>query len=288
MTPEDLGFEPVDERTWHRTVRGKTITFRAPEAMAELVPVESMQREIFGATDLDIYSAGALLSLIEAGGRVITATVDGEFAGAVIGMAGYVHRKPFFLSDWMGIWPTFRSIGIGAELKRLQGALALADGFTEIAWTVDPLRAANARLNFERLGAWSDQYEEDRYGSNFGEGLYGGLPSDRLHLTWSISDPAVQNRLRTPPPVTTNADVLEVEHFKPGITDSRCLVFIPNDIDAVLAADPNAALRWRLLLRETLPLALAEGFRVTGFAAGVAADGDLSALILTRDESRNA
>jgi len=282
MTPEQLGFDQRDETSWLRSVRGQNVIFRTPRTLAELTPIEAIQRGVFGATDLDIYAAGQLLSFIEAGGFVITAEINDRLAGAVIGLAGFANGVPFLLSDWAGVYPAFRSAGIGTDLKRLQACLALAGGFREIRWTVDPLRAANAHLNFERLGAWSNHYEIDRYGNTYGESLYGGLPSDRLHITWSIADPAVQQHLLADGPERTNRDVLKVPHFHPRSTDKTALIFIPNDIDAILAADANAALRWRLILRETLPVALSEGFRVTGFAPAVAGEGDLSALILTR------
>jgi predicted GNAT superfamily acetyltransferase len=60
------------------------------------------------------------------------------------------------------------------------------------------------------------------------------------------------------------------------------LIEIPNDIDAVLAADQDAALAWRMAVRRTLPVALTEGFRVTGFVPDVDPIREVSALLLTR------
>jgi predicted GNAT superfamily acetyltransferase len=276
----DLGFHQTSECSWTRDVRGTLVSYRILSALDELVPVEAIQRDVFGATELDIYAAGQLMSFAEAGGHTITAWVGADLAGALIGIGGMVDNEPRLLSDWMGVYSRFRSLGIGFDLKRLQAVVSLAAGYREISWTVDPLRAANARLNFNKLGAWSDHYEENRYGTSYGEALYGGLPSDRLHLRWSITDPAVQQHLISPDrfrPTEPHA-----EPYAAGTSANRVLIEIPNDIDAVLAADQDAALAWRMAVRRTLPVALTEGFRVTGFVPDVDPIREVSALLLTR------
>lgn len=281
MNASDLGFKQLDRTTWSHDLRGTTVIFRQLAGLDELAPVEAIQRDVFGATDLDIYAAGQLMSFAEAGGHTITAWVGDELAGTVIGIGGMVDGEPRLLSDWMGVYPQFRSLGIGADLKRLQAAVSLDAGYREIYWTVDPLRAANARLNFNKLGAWSDHYEQNRYGTSYGEALYGGLPSDRLHLRWSIVDPMVHDLLTAPTQPDYRAEGLD--SFAPGQSANMALIPIPQDIDAVLASSQAEALAWRMAVRSTLPVALAEGFRVTGFvpARGAATP----ALLLTRESS---
>lgn len=280
MTPETLGFEAMGRTTWRKIVRGREIDFRLLTELAEFAPVEELQREVMGASDLDLFPASGLIVVPETGGHVLGAYIEGELAGAVYGFGGYVDNVARIVSDWMGVRPRFRSAGLGAELKGMQAVVALAGGFREIVWTVDPLRAANARLNFERLGAYSDHYEENRYGEGYATGLYGGLPTDRLHMTWPISDPAVEARLCGQLPLRTAADVLELEHYDPNRSPNQALIYLPADIDAILRSDPNAALRWRLLLRETIQQALEAGYVIRGFVPGVAADGDLSAYVI--------
>jgi chorismate synthase len=287
VTPETLGFQEIAHGAWRKSVRGQEIEFRLLTDLVDFAPLEQLQREVMGASDLDIFPASGLTVVPETGGHVLGAYVDGELAGAVYGFGGFVDGTPRIASDWMGVWPRFRSAGLGAELKKLQAAVALADGFREIVWTVDPLRAANARLNFERLGAYSDHYEENRYGESYGAGLYGGLPTDRLHMTWPIADPEVQARLTGQLPLRTAADVLHVEHFDPKQKAAQALIYLPNEIDAILQTDPNAALRWRLLLRETIQQAFEDGFVIRGFVPGVAAGGELSAYVIERREKES-
>jgi predicted GNAT superfamily acetyltransferase len=163
-------------------------------------------------------------------------------------------------------------------MKRLQAVVALQGGFQEIVWTVDPLRAANARLNFGKLGATANHYENDRYGPAFAATLYGGMPTDRLHVTWDIASPHTQERLRglAAPTVPDGLPAYEPHHLGPAAT-----IEIPADIDALLANDSAAARDWRMRLRDALHQAFADGFAVTDFIPP-AAEGGNPSLLLTR------
>ena len=271
LTAADLGFG-ADRDGWRKTLAGHPVAFRCLRTVPELLPVEAIQREVFGVEDRDLAAASALVVVPETGGETIAAFVAGEPdpAGVVVGWGGYVDGRPRLVSDMLLVRPARRGMGIGAALKTLQAAVALERGYAEIVWTVDPLRAANARLNFEKLGARAARYEEDRYGAGYGAGLYGGMPTDRLHVTWSLADPAVRERLLAAIRPRTPADVAGLAPWRPDFpTETRAaLVSLPSDIDRLLAADPAAALRWRLALRETLQAAFAAGWAITGFVAG--------------------
>ena len=246
-----------------------------------------MQRESLGLSDLDLLAGSALVSCVETGGDVIGAFLDDDaLAGMSVGYGGFVGGRPRILSEILTVRPALRGIGLGAELKKLQAAVALERGFVEIVWTVDPLRAPNARLNIEKLGAHCNHYEENRYGQGFGEGFYGNMPTDRLHMTWDIRSPAVWDRLLNGAASTTPEDIEDLLHFSPDRLDAeRAFVFLPSDIDRLLAHDQNAALRWRLTLRESLPLAFANGYVITGFVRDVDPERELSAYILTRADN---
>jgi predicted GNAT superfamily acetyltransferase len=282
MTPEMLGFAETGPRAWSKSVRGREVTFRSLTEFADFAPVEALQRDVMGATDLDVFGSTGLIVVPETGGHVLGAYVDGDLAGAVYGFGGYHGGTPRIVSDWMGVAPQYRSAGLGAELKKLQAAVALAAGFQEIVWTVDPLRAANARLNIERLGAWSDHYEENRYGDSYAAGLYGGLPTDRLHMTWSITDPALVPRLTGQVPPRSAEDVAKLDHFRPPDGADQALIYVPTDIDKIMTTDRDAALRWRLALREAMQTAFEDAYVVRGFIPGVADQGALSAYLIER------
>jgi predicted GNAT superfamily acetyltransferase len=282
MTPESLGFTEINDLEWRKAVRGREVAFRSLTDFADFGPVETLQRDVMGASDLDVFGSTGLVIVAETGGHVLAAYIDDVLAGAVYGFGGYHNRTPRIVSDWMGVAPEYRSAGLGAELKKLQATVALAAGFQEIVWTVDPLRAANARLNIERLGAWSDQYEENRYGESYATGLYGGLPTDRLHMTWSITDPNLPPRLMGQIPPRSAQDVKELDHFRPRDGAHQSLIYVPANIDQILENDRDAALRWRLILREAIQTAFEDGYVIRGFVPAVADQGDLSAYLIER------
>jgi predicted GNAT superfamily acetyltransferase len=136
-------------------------------------------------------------------------------------------------------------------------------------------------LNFGKLGAVASEYEIDRYGSTFATGLYGGMPSDRLHITWDLNSPRVAARL-----LDCNEKESSLEtHVPPPpyvseMSGDAALVAIPADIDALLVENFEDALAWRFRLRDVLRQAFAEGFAITGFRP--AADDAIPAYILER------
>jgi predicted GNAT superfamily acetyltransferase len=257
------------------------VRFRLLRTLDELAHAERMQEEVFGVTERDLTAANELIVVPETGGAVIAAFLPeapDRAAGVLVGWGGFV-RRPRIVSDFLAVRPEARNLGLAAELKRLQAAVALGRGFQEIVWTVDPLRAANARLNFGKLGATAHAYEIDRYGSAFAPGLYGGMPSDRLHVTWEIAAPRVIARLRGElgPAAAALGDL---PAYAPGMAEDAAVIALPPDIDALLAAAPDAALAWRLRLREALTRAFGEGFVITGFRPAI--DEEPPAYVLER------
>jgi predicted GNAT superfamily acetyltransferase len=277
LTPEALGFAATGGPTpgWRRTLRGRSLLFRTLHRLDELIPVDDIQRETLGTSEYDLIPASELVVAPETGGHVLAAyELDGDGPGRMIaaGFAwgGFVDGQARLVSDFLGVRRDARSLGIGEAMKRLQAATATRDGFEEIVWTVDPLRAANARLNFIKLGAVSRHYERNRYGESFGEAHYGGLPTDRLHVRWPIREQRVIDRLLGPPPQPPAA-----------LDDSARTVAIPGHIDAVLGASREDALCWRLRVREEIEALFNEGWQIDGFApAGLA--GPHPALIAHR------
>jgi predicted GNAT superfamily acetyltransferase len=316
-----LGFAGDEESGWTRSSRGRAIHFRLLNTLADLTHAERLQEEVFGVSEHDLIPASELIVVPETGGAVIAAFLPEEperAAGVLVGWGGFVER-PRIVSDFLAVRPEARNLGLAAEMKRLQAAIALSRGFEEIVWTVDPLRAANARLNFGKLGAIARHYEIDRYGASFATELYGGLPTDRLHVTWEITSPRVLASLTestvgfAPDPARSSSVILSAsEGSRPrGNTVSNVpRSFVPQDdtdsevdtasgtgadhmtidmsadIDTLLASDPDEALRWRLRMREALTRAFAAGFTITGF---LPATGDrLPAYLLNRDQPPRA
>ncbi len=298
FTAADLGFERCPGGGWWKRLGDRSVEFRPLRRVPELLGVEALQREVFGVTDRDLAAASQLVVVPETGGEVIgafvgaadagkgadsdPALVDEVLAGYVIGWGGFVEGRPRLVSDMLGVRGDARNLGLGAELKKLQAVVALERGFGEIVWTVDPLRAANARLNFEKLGAIADRYEEDRYGAGYGAGLYGGLPTDRLHVTWDLRTRRVEDRLRGRTHATTREQIADLQPYDAAIEQGSAVVFLPADIDRLIGSDPAGAREWRFVLRETLRHAFDRGYAITGFVAGVDETGGRAAYVIER------
>jgi predicted GNAT superfamily acetyltransferase len=263
LTAEHLGFTP-SAGGWLKTIGGRPFNFRLLHEWADLLAVEDLQREVFGIAEHDLAAASLLVVIPKTGGSILGAFVDEHLVGFLTAYGGYVAGKPRLVSDMLAVAPAFRG-GLGFALKSLQAALALRDGFAEIVWTVDPLRAANARLNFERLGAHAREYLDNFYGGDFALGLYGGLPSDRLVVTWPIAEQDVAARLLGH---TAPREPGALDHLPLFETDgpTRARLVIPADIDALVATDLRAAHEWRLRLRAALHTAFDSGYAITGFA----------------------
>jgi predicted GNAT superfamily acetyltransferase len=279
LDPAALGFVGDEETGWQRPIRGRAVHFRILCSLDDLVHAERLQEEVFGVTERDLIPANELIVVPETGGAVIAAFLSDDptwAAGVLLGWGGFVGR-PRIVSDFLAVRPEARNVGLAAELKRLQAGIASSRGFQEIVWTVDPLRAANARLNFGKLGAVSRTYEIDRYGSTFATGLYGGMPSDRIHVTWDLTAPRVVARLLGRDDDEFSAATPNPPRFTAGTNHDTVIVTIPADIDALLAANTAAALAWRFRLRDTLIQAFTEGLAITGFRP--AADGDPAYLL---------
>lgn len=272
ITAAALGFEELGNGGgWARRVGGRALTFRRLRSRPDLEQTERLQREVFGVSERDLASYSILVIIPKTGGEVLGAFDGDRLAGFIWGYGGYVGGRPLLVSDLMAVDPAYRG-GLGFALKALQGAVALASGFETAIWTVDPLRAANARLNFERLGAYSNAYARDVYGSDFAEGLYGGMPSDRLTVTWPLASARVAQRLLHGHAPLAPAAPAATPKYAPGLAVARARVTIPADIDALLARDPVAARRWRFAVREQLEAAFSSGYAITAFAGAPGAE----------------
>ena len=82
MTPETLGFIETGQGTWRKAVRGREIDFRLLTELADFAPLEELQREVMGASDLDLFPASGMIVVPETGGHVLGAYMEGELCGA--------------------------------------------------------------------------------------------------------------------------------------------------------------------------------------------------------------
>lgn len=220
-----------------------TVEIRELSGLAEMRAAEDLQRAVWGADDPPDNS-DLLLVVQHEGGLVAGAFAEGRMLGFLFALPtatpGVQH------SHRLAVLPQARGLKLGARMKWFQRDWGLAHGVELVRWTYDPLRAVNAGLNIAGLGAQVRTYHRDYYGPMVG--INAGLPSDRIVAEWRLTAPEVALRASGAKPVVTGQPVP-----------------IPRDIDALIAADPAAALQARMQLRATLEAAFAAGQAIIGF-----------------------
>jgi predicted GNAT superfamily acetyltransferase len=248
--------------------------------------VVSLERAIWGYTDdSDVVTVPVFIITVKRGAILVGAFDEQErMIGFVYSIVGMKDAKPMQWSHMMGVLPDYRRTGLGRALKLEQRDRAMTAGFDLIEWTFDPLQAANAHLNFAKLGVVSDEYAENIYGDSSSE-LHRGTPTDRLIVQWRIREPHVERRiegsnvprfhgstvfraeeaanapLANPPAGTVDLDI-----------DARRLwVAIPDGFTEMQQQAPDRALQWRMTTRQIFTTYFARGYRAVDFER--AADG---------------
>ena len=244
--------------------------------------VAALEREVWGYTDSeDVVPPPVLIVSIKRGGILLGGfDAAGEMKGFVYSIPGLKDGRLVQWSHMLGVTPDARNTGLGLQLKLAQREQALRMGIDLIEWTYDPLQALNAHLNFSKLGVVVEEYEENIYGDSSSP-LHYGSPTDRFVAEWRLTEPHVERRIAArglglvrdasvgSAPVV-NAAVASDHRLAPGDadltrTDRRVLVEIPGHYSAMLTADPQLALEWRLATRRVFQAYFARGYRAVDF-----------------------
>lgn len=257
----------LQEETW-----GEGFSERVPSAILKI------------AQELGGVSAGAF-------------DAEGRLVGFVFGMTGVRNGAMVHWSDMLAVVPSAAGTGVATALKAFQREAVLAVGVDEMYWTFDPLRARNAYLNLEKLGAVVREYRTDMYGSSDSP-LHRGVGTDRFLALWCLESARVQARLAVSleghpaAAIATIAtrggdaaddaaddteEVLPVSSGGPhpvpgdpreGRAAPRITVPVPSDIGVIMDDDPALAVAWRTATRHVFTHYLPRGYEVRGFRRG--------------------
>ncbi|MDQ3473341.1 MAG: GNAT family N-acetyltransferase [Acidobacteriota bacterium] len=254
------------------------IQIRALKTIAELKAVEDLQVEVWGCSEREILPSLTLIPLLDIGGVLIGAFDEQELVGFVLGFPGFEAGQPILHSDMLAVRAEYRSRGLGYRLKLEQRSLALANGIEKITWTFDPLQAANAHLNFGKLGVIADRYKVNYYGET--SSALHRTGTDRLWVTWRLRSERVKQRVELhvstvanipspdfaaiPAPLKVGPDG-EPQTFPVDAKQDLIRIEIPHNINAIVNVDETSARRWRTATREKFTAALAEHFVVSDF-----------------------
>lgn len=244
----------------------------------ELEACVDLQRETWGEAFTERVPASTLLVATKTGG-IVAGAVDarGRLQGFVFGLMGYGDDGPFHWSHMLAVRSEARGRGLGRRLKWYQRDLLLARGVQTAFWTFDPLVARNAHLNLNRLGAEVLDYAENLYGEETGSPLHGDLGTDRLVVRWRLGSERVRRakagRLGGASPERSGEPARVVRgdaSGKPVAAPSppdggSIAIQVPQDLNALLAGEPQLAVEWRRHTRRAFRRWLGRGYRVAGF-----------------------
>lgn len=248
------------------------ITIRDLRTLEEYVECCEIQEETWGRGFSERVPA-AILRVSQKVGGVTAGAFDGNgrMIGFVFGLTGIREGKPAHWSDMLAVREEARGRHIGDRLKHYQRQQVQALGVEVMLWTADPLVARNAHFNINRLGARPVEYVDNMYGIT-GSTLHGALPTDRLVIGWQLTaefrhtpglDAEQPGDAELPMANPLAHDGLPA--FAHAGSGDGARVQVPHDLGAVQDESDDAALRWRLSVRESFHTLMDRGLRVTRF-----------------------
>jgi len=183
-----------DESAWQAAYQGAGragISIRSLSRREDVDGVLAVIEAVWGA---EVMPPALLRAFQQAGSCLYGAEAGDELVGFVLGFLGTA-GGPHVHSHMLAVLPEWRRRGAGYALKLAQRAAALDEGIEEIRWTYDPLLAANARFNLNRLRAVATAYFPDFYG-DMPDKLNRGDRSDRFEVTWWLRSRQVEEALQ--------------------------------------------------------------------------------------------
>ncbi|MCY4106826.1 MAG: hypothetical protein OXG02_09000 [Chloroflexi bacterium] len=251
------------------------VQFRLLKEMRDLEALVQLELAIWQLPPLDAAPSALMVAFIHNGGLVIGGYHEDRLVALALAFVGRKGERIRLWSHMAGVHPDFRGRGIGQGIKWAQREFALAAGFTQIAWTYDPLLRGNANFNLRLLAATAQVYHVNHYGE-MQDAINVGLPSDRLEVQWDLRDERVQAlaagqdvpRHERPAPFLLEKDGHGAPLANAGVLSeapAQCRIEIPRDVDQMRQDHPDRALAWRLALREAMRSAFAAGYRAQDF-----------------------
>lgn len=245
------------------------IIIRECQTLDELQACVSLQREVFALPEVEISPVRHFIVTRNAGGFTLGAYAGEDLIGFVLSVSAVLRGERALYSHMTAVRKAYQGAGIGARLKWAQRTRALSENIKYIKWTFQPILSRNAFFNLEKLGAEIREYEPNFYGTDYStahnEGGSLGIDSDRLFAEWHISGPKA-------------TALSEGRSFVEGREPAREIA-IPNDWDALVAADTREA----ITEQERVKAEFGEAFRRGLVCRGFRRDDNRPAYLLYED-----
>ncbi len=268
---------------WPEMPATPQITIRDLRTIEDLAQAIAVEKEVWGADDLDLTPLTLAIATRESGSLWIGAFDGPRLAGYAFAIHAIENGKASLHSHMLAVREPYRESDLGTRLKLAQRERALALRIREITWTFDPLHSKNAHLNFAKLGVISEKYKVDFYGATTTSTLHQNS-TDRLWVKWPIASRRVEERLRGKGNRNEVIDALSILHplvrfngeGKPACAEllstlarQRITIEIPSNILEIEVSNPQLAKDWRQATRWAFTEALNAGFFVAEFCRAV-------------------
>lgn len=256
------------------SARGAGMTIRILDRIEEHAEVRALIEEVWQTGERNPPVTADMLSAIRVAGGYVSGAFDDEgLAAACLGFFGPPTQRNLH-SHIAGALPRTRGTGVGFALKQHQRAWARQQGAQTITWTFDPLIRRNAWFNLGKLAAGVGDYLPDLYGAMDDEINRDDI-TDRVLARWTLDDPATTAAAAGRPKTLIAQSIAGAavalradDRERPVIGDldaETLLIAVPADIEGMRAQDAARSAAWRLAIRETLGVLIAEGATVRGF-----------------------
>ncbi len=282
------------------------VTIRELSCFDDLKKVESIEKEVWQASDLDVMPLTLTIACAAAGSLWLGAFDGGNMVGFAFGLLAHEHGRLSIHSHMLAVREPYRNSDLGYRLKLAQRervlALRIAESrINEITWTFDPLQSKNAHLNFAKLGVISDTYKVDFYGPETSSALHRNS-TDRLWVRWPIASRRVSDRLQgknnrpemldalrtVTPLVRFDGDGRPIRsELEAALQRHRIAIEIPSDIGFVEQKDVVLARQWRLDTRWAFTEALKSGFLVAEFCRTVRGQQGPGVYLLEKEKAED-
>jgi predicted GNAT superfamily acetyltransferase len=274
------------------------IMIRELDSLADLERALQLEQQIWQCEAADVVPITLAVASRAAGSLWLGAFDGDELVGFAFALPSFQHGEASFHSHTVGVRHDYQTAGVGYQLKLAQRKRALALGIKKMTWTFDPLRSRNAHLNFCKLGVICNRYEVDFYGAKSSSPLHSNS-TDRLWVSWYMTDERVEQRLKGKDPRPEMLDALEhleplvrfngtgrpVEaELTPALARRRATIEIPGDIGKIERDDIALGREWRLATRRAFAELLKAGFVVRGFCRFIRGQQGPGAYLLERED----
>jgi predicted GNAT superfamily acetyltransferase len=245
------------------------VTVRQLSSLEDADLVIDVEAATWGAPEV---TREVFRALAESGNHLYGAFDGQVLVGFVLGWLGTGDEGVHVHSHTLAVLEPWRARGVGYALKVAQRAVALDRGVNLIRWTFDPLLARNAHFNLGKLGAISERFARNFYGT-MTDALNRSDRSDRLVVRWELARPPGP---RPSPPGEPRELVMlagtpdatrPVRSGLQVVGEGVWSVAVPWDYPALKANEPELAAVWRDVVADVLAAALEAGLVAAAFEA---------------------